>query len=70
MRRDIDEKWGGYANYIFDEVIKYAKEKGKYDKLKEWFDSDVKNRRTLLGDCHNIKDERDVKEWFKNKIID
>jgi len=70
MRRDIDEKWGGYANDIFDEVINYAKDKNKYDKLKEWFDSDVNNRRILLGDCHNIKDERDVKEWFKNKNID
>ncbi len=70
MIRDFDENWGGYPNYIFDKVIQYSKDKGLFEKLDNWFKDNVDNRGVLLGDCHNIKDEIDVKEWFKKKFND
>ena len=64
MKKVYDD-WGGDETEIYNQVIKYSKEIGCYDKLKLFID---KNPGSLNGECHWFKNTIEVNQWFETHL--
>lgn len=63
--KKIYDDWGGDETEIYNQVIKYSKENGCYDKLKIFID---KNPGSLNGECHWFKNTIEVNQWFETHL--
>jgi hypothetical protein len=65
MMKLTDPNWGGEEKPIYNECLKYSKQRGIEDELLQWI---VINPGILNGNCHGFKSTSDVDQWLDVNI--